>query len=83
MTEPEVDQHLQRLFAQALTLCETSGIREQEHFLLHHLGRCYVEMGSIGEARTAFEQALTIRQGLDNTRFAGFTRAALDELDLI
>ena len=70
----------ERLFREALALCGETGIREQEHFLLHHLGRCYVEMGRIDDAKAAFGQALAIRQGLDNKRFAGFTQAALEDI---
>ncbi len=70
----------QSLFAAALALCETSGVREQEHFLLHHRGRCYVEQGRIGEARAAFEQALAIRKTLGNRRFIESSQAALDDI---
>jgi tetratricopeptide (TPR) repeat protein len=70
----------ERLFREGLALCGKTGIREQEHFLLHHLGRCHVEMGRIADAKTAFEQALTIRHGLDNKRYANFTQAALDDI---
>ena len=67
----------QRLFGEALALCESSGIREQEHFLLHHRGRCYVEQGLLPEAKAAFEAALTIRKGLENKRFMNSSQAAL------
>ena len=70
----------QRLFAEGLTLCAASGIREQEHFLLHHQGRCHVEQGRIAEARAAFERALAIRKTLENKRYMNFTQAALDDI---
>jgi tetratricopeptide (TPR) repeat protein len=70
----------QRLFDEGLDLCESTGIREQEHFLLHHKGRCYVEQGDIPAARAAFEKALTIRNTLANKRFANNTQAALDDI---
>ena len=34
-----------RCSEEALALCDATGMREQEHFLWHHLGRCLVEMG--------------------------------------
>ena len=68
------------LFEDGLALCEATGIREQEHLLWHHLGRCWVEMGRIGEAKAAFEKALMIRETMPETRFAESSRAALSDL---
>jgi tetratricopeptide (TPR) repeat protein len=70
----------QRLFEQGLQLCASSGIREQEHFLLHHQGRCFVEQGKIAQARAAFEKALAIRKALGNKRFVDSSQAALDDI---
>ena len=70
----------QRLFEDGLALCAASGISEQEHFLLHHRGRCYVEQGRIAQARAAFEAALAIRKTLENKRYMNFTQAALDDI---
>jgi tetratricopeptide (TPR) repeat protein len=70
----------QQLFGEALMLCAETGIREQEHFLLHHRGRCYVEQGEIAKAREAFGKALAIRKALGNQRFIDSTQAALDEI---
>ncbi|MBS0469872.1 MAG: tetratricopeptide repeat protein [Proteobacteria bacterium] len=66
------------LFEEGLRLCAESGIRDKEHFLLHHLGRCLVEVGRRGDARSAFERALVLREAMP--QFAASTRAALAEL---
>jgi tetratricopeptide (TPR) repeat protein len=68
------------LFEEGLALCDATGMREQEHYLWHHLGRCLVEMGRIAEARDAFERALVIRETMPNPRFAENTRAALADV---
>ena len=68
------------LFDEGLRLCEETGLTAQEHFLLHHLGRCLVEMGGIVEAREAFKRALVIRKALGNQRTIDSTQGALDEL---
>jgi tetratricopeptide (TPR) repeat protein len=70
----------QLLFGEALMLCAETGIREQEHFLLHHRARCYVEQGEIGKARAAFERALKIRKTLGKQNYIESTQAALDEI---
>jgi tetratricopeptide (TPR) repeat protein len=70
----------QKLFNEGLILCETSGLHEQEHFLLHHQGRCYVEQGRISEARTCFEKALELREALGDQRLIDSSRAALAEM---
>jgi len=68
------------MFEAGLRLCDETGIREQEHFLLHHMGRCLVEMGRIDEARAAFEKALVLRRAAGNARFIASTQGALEEL---
>ena len=55
-------------------------IRDPEHFLLHHQGRCYVEQGRIAAARAAFEAVLAIRKTLEDQRFIDFSQAALDDI---
>jgi len=67
-------------FRLGLTLCAMTGIGEKEHFLLHHLGRCLVEMGELAEAKEVFEKALVIRETLPNKRFAESTRGALADV---
>jgi tetratricopeptide (TPR) repeat protein len=68
------------LFQEGLRLCGETGIRTQENFLLHHLGRCYVEMGRIAEAKAAFATALELRKALGNRRFIDSTQAALADI---
>lgn len=70
----------ERLFREGLLLCDETGLRAQEDFLLHHLGRCLVEMGHTQEAREVFEKALALRQALGNQRFIDSTQGALDEI---
>jgi tetratricopeptide (TPR) repeat protein len=70
----------QALFAQGLALCAATGLRRQENFLWHHAGRCYVEQGRLAEARTAFENALALREAIGDARMIQSTRDALDEL---
>jgi tetratricopeptide (TPR) repeat protein len=69
-----------RLFHEGLARVEESGLRAQENFLLHHLGRCLVELGRIDEARAAFEKALVIRKALGERRFIESTQGALAEI---
>jgi tetratricopeptide (TPR) repeat protein len=69
-----------RLFHEGLARVEESGLRTQENFLLHHLGRCLAELGRIDEARDAFEKALVLRKALGNQRFIESTEAALVEI---
>ncbi|MEJ0028448.1 MAG: tetratricopeptide repeat protein [Rhizomicrobium sp.] len=68
------------LFDEGLRLCAETGIDGQENFLLHHLGRCLVELGRIGEARAAFEKALVLRRAIGNARFIRSTEQALEAL---
>jgi tetratricopeptide (TPR) repeat protein len=70
----------QRLFNEGLILCESSGLHEQEHFLLHHQGRCYVEQGRISEARPCFEKALELRKALGDQRLIDSSRMALADI---
>jgi tetratricopeptide (TPR) repeat protein len=57
------------------------GIDDRLHFLLHHRGRCYAEQDRIEDARECLEQALTLRQQMDDPRFITSSRNALDDLD--
>ena len=68
------------MFEEGLRLCAETGIRGQENFLLHHMGRCLVEMGRIDEARAAFEKTLVLRKAIGNPRFIASTQGALDDL---
>ena len=68
------------MFEDGLRLCAETGIRGQENFLLHHMGRCLVEMGRTDEERAAFEKALVLRQEIGNPRFIQSTEGALAEL---
>jgi tetratricopeptide (TPR) repeat protein len=68
------------LFEDGLALVAQTGIAAQENFLLHHMGRCLVEMGRIDEARDAFEKALVLRLAIGNPRFIASTQGALEEL---
>lgn len=72
----------QEHFAEALDIATANGLREIEHFVWHHRGRCYVELGDIAEARHCFECALAIRLDLGEPR-AEKTRQALAALDAL
>ena len=69
------------MFQEGLRLCAETGFREQENFLLHHMGRCLVEMGRTQEAKAAFEKTLALRQAIGNPRFIASTQGALDEIE--
>jgi tetratricopeptide (TPR) repeat protein len=69
-----------RLFHEGLALVAATGLRAQENFLQHHLGRCLVELGRIDDARAAFEAALALRKALGERRFIESTEAALKEI---
>lgn len=71
----------QTLFQRALDKGRAYGVKEYEHFVWHHRGRCYVEQGKIEEARVCFEQALVLREETGDQRFIDSTRKALDALD--
>lgn len=67
-------------FGDALRLTRMHGLRQIEHFVLHHRGRCHAEEGRIEDARRCFEQALAIREELREPR-AERTREALAALE--
>jgi tetratricopeptide (TPR) repeat protein len=69
------------LFAEALANARDHDLDEQVHFLLHHRGRCEVEMGRIADARASFEQALALREAIGHSRFIESSRAALREIE--
>jgi tetratricopeptide (TPR) repeat protein len=69
----------QQRFNEALRLAQDLRLRSLESYVLHHMGRCYVEDGEIDLARAAFQQALELREALDDPRKAS-TRRALDAL---
>lgn len=71
----------QTLFSEALALAAAQGLREVEHYVLHHQGRCYAEQRDIESARRCFQRALAIRLELKEPR-AERTREALAALDL-
>ena len=70
----------QTLFQRALDLAAAHGLREVEHYTLHHRGRCYAEQRDVERARAAFEAALKIRLELGEPR-AERSRQALIALD--
>jgi tetratricopeptide (TPR) repeat protein len=70
----------QSMFAEALAIAQTNSLRDVEHYVLHHQGRCYAEQDAIDEARQCFERALEIRLALGEPR-AERTREALRALD--
>ena len=70
----------QLLFAEALMLCDETGSREQEHFVLHQRGCCHIEQGAISKARAALKKALAIRKTLGNQQFVDETQAILDQI---
>lgn len=70
----------QSMFDEALTIATTLGLRDLEHYVLHHRGRCYAEQNDLVEARRCFERALEIRLELGEPR-AERTRQAIAALD--
>jgi tetratricopeptide (TPR) repeat protein len=70
----------QQLFEKGLALSEKLKLREQEHFLLHHRGRCYAEQGRVAEARICFQKALELREAQGNQQLIDSSKAALAEL---
>jgi hypothetical protein len=69
------------MFDDALDHARVTGHRRDEHFLLHHRGRCLAEAGAVAAARVSFEGALQLRLGLESAWLVSSTRAALAELD--
>jgi len=70
----------QRLFQEALDQARASKHRQEEDFILHHRGRCFVEQGKLEEARACFEQALLLRKSKGDQRGIASTQRALEEL---
>jgi tetratricopeptide (TPR) repeat protein len=70
----------QGLFQEALDQARASEQRQEEDFILHHRGRCFVEQGKIEEARVCFEQALILRKSKGNQRGIDSTQRTLDVL---
>ena len=71
----------QELFRTALTKSSEYNLHDQDDFLLHHQGRCYVEQGDLAAARRCFEQALELRRKIGKPRFIDSTQRALAALD--
>jgi tetratricopeptide (TPR) repeat protein len=69
-------------FVEALDITTAHGLREIEHYIWHHRGRCFVEQGKIAEARICFEKALAIRKQLGDPR-AERTQQAIAALDAL
>lgn len=70
----------QSLFQEALDQARASEQRQEEDFILHHRGRCFVEQGKLEEARACFEQALLLRKSKGDQRGIDSTQRALDVL---
>lgn len=69
------------LFAEGLDRAQSYGVEEQVHFLLHHRGRCEVELGRIERARQSFAAALAIREKIGIPRLIDSTQAALKDIE--
>ena len=72
----------QTAFSEALEIAQRHALRDIEHYVLHHRGRCYAEQSDLIEARRCFERALEIRLALGEPR-AQRTREALAALDAL
>jgi tetratricopeptide (TPR) repeat protein len=70
----------QLIFQQGVDRAVVSGCDANLHFLLHHRGRCYAELGQDADARACFERALVLRQGLGEEWLVTSTREALADL---
>jgi tetratricopeptide (TPR) repeat protein len=72
----------QSMFDEALATATAHGLRDLEHYVLHHRGRCYAEQNDLVEARRCFERALEIRLELGEPRAERSRQAiaALNEL---
>jgi tetratricopeptide (TPR) repeat protein len=70
----------QHLFQEALDQARASEQRQEEDFILHHRGRCFVEQGKLEEAQACFEQALILRKRKGDQRGIASTQRALDAL---
>ena len=71
----------QEFFREGLKRCADWGTNDFDDTFYHHLGRCFVEQGRRDEARSAFENALRLREKTGDARRIASTRAALAELD--
>ena len=69
------------LFAEALARAKGCSAWAQRDFILHHWGRCLVEMGRITEARGCFEAALAVREAKGEGFYLESTRRALAALE--
>jgi len=69
------------LFREGIEVAQSTEIFDQVHFLLHHRGRCLVEMNRFAEARHDFEQALLLREKIGEPRFINSSRAALKDIE--
>lgn len=67
------------VFAKVLALTRVGGWQRLQSFVLQHWGRCLVEQGRWREAEAAFQEALQLRQQL-NDPFQASTQRALDAL---
>jgi tetratricopeptide (TPR) repeat protein len=67
------------LFEQALARVQANDT--DEHYVLHHRGRCLAEVGDVEAARTSFDRALDLRRALDVAWMVTSTQTALAELD--
>ncbi|KQV50729.1 hypothetical protein ASC95_15375 [Pelomonas sp. Root1217] len=74
-------QHAQAepAFAKALALSRAGGWLRLQSFVLQHWGRSLVEQGDLDQAQLKFEEALAIRQQLNDPRQAS-TESALSGL---
>ena len=68
----------QQLFQGALDQARVYEQCQEEDFILHHRGRCFVEQGKLEEARICFEQALALRKSKGDQRGIASTQHALD-----
>jgi len=65
------------LFGKALELARAHSWQALEHFTLHHWGRSLVEEHNFTHARECFNQALAIRERLNEPRQSSTRRALL------
>jgi tetratricopeptide (TPR) repeat protein len=69
------------MFDAALAAVRATGADAEEHYLLHHQGRCLAEAGDVEAARASFERALELRLAGGEPWMIESTRTALGELD--
>ena len=70
------------VFEQALALSRAGGWLRLQSFVLQHRGRCLVELDRWDKAEAAFQEALHLRQHL-NDPFQASTQRALDALAVL